>query len=258
MGGHSDLRIRIARDVLLFQTGPLSAAVGRRRQTPSETRHREPVGHWLSRGTVFLSCMGGSKRSSAERFAGIQRTAASPCDDLGIGQGRGRLMSFQAGVFYFDGRPVPGRESAAIVRGLGPVSTLPAVQRRCAGLFQAHAALSLDSQEANVAQPFVAEGVSITFDGRLDNREDLLLSMQDGLRGETCDVLLALAAYQRRRRGWLPQSNRRLEPGDLGPSARGYCTRQRLCGSQAFVLLRPRRTCTLVDSPEAPGRLGSG
>jgi asparagine synthase (glutamine-hydrolysing) len=107
-------------------------------------------------------------------------------------------MSFQAGVFYFDGRPVPGQESAAIVRGLGPVSTLPPVQRGRAGIFQAHVALSLDSREANVAQPFVAEGVSITFDGRLDNREDLLLSMQDGLRRETCDVLLALAAYQRK------------------------------------------------------------
>jgi asparagine synthase (glutamine-hydrolysing) len=57
--------------------------------------------------------------------------------------------------------------------------------------------VSLDDREAKVAQPFVAEGISITFDGRLDNREDLLLSMQDGLRGESCDVLLALAAYQR-------------------------------------------------------------
>jgi len=107
-------------------------------------------------------------------------------------------MSFQAGVFYFDGRPVPGRESAAIVRGLGPVSTPSLVQRRCAGIFQAHAALSPDSREANVVQPFVAEGVSITFDGRLDNREDLLQSMHDGLRNETCDVLLALAAYQQK------------------------------------------------------------
>ena len=87
-------------------------------------------------------------------------------------------------------------KTAAIVRGLGPVSTLPPIQRR-AGIFQAHVALSLDAREVNVAQPFVAEGVSITFDGRLDNREDLLLSMQDGLRGETCDVLLALSAYQR-------------------------------------------------------------
>ncbi len=107
-------------------------------------------------------------------------------------------MSFQGGVFYFDRRPVPGQESAAIVRGLGPDSTLPPVQRRCAGIFQAHVALSLDAREANVAQPFVAEGVSITFDGRLDNREDLLLSMQHELRSEMCDVLLALAAYQRK------------------------------------------------------------
>jgi len=107
-------------------------------------------------------------------------------------------MSFQAGILYFDGRPVPGQESAAIVRGLGPVSTLSPVQRRCAGIFQAHVGLSLDSREENVAQPFVAEGVSITFDGRLDNREDLLLGMQDGLRSGTCDVSLALAAYQRK------------------------------------------------------------
>ena len=105
-------------------------------------------------------------------------------------------MSFQAGVFYFNGRAVPGREAAAIVRGLGSVSTPSPVPRRCAGIFQAHAAQSLDSRDANVVQPLVAEGVSITFDGRLDNREDLLLRMQDGLGNETCDALLALAAYQ--------------------------------------------------------------
>jgi len=105
-------------------------------------------------------------------------------------------MSFQAGVFYFDGRPVPGQESTAIVRGLGPVSTLPPIQRRSAGIFQAHVALGLEDREANVAQPFVAEGLSITFDGRLDNREDLVLSLRDALRGETCDVLIALAAYR--------------------------------------------------------------
>jgi len=80
---------------------------------------------------------------------------------------------------------------------LRPVSALPTIQRRCAGLFQAHVAIGLDARESNVAQPFVAEGLSITFDGRLDNREDLVLTQQDALGGETCDVLLALAAYQR-------------------------------------------------------------
>src|SRR6185369_5732298 len=107
-------------------------------------------------------------------------------------------MSFQAGVFYLDRRPVPGQECAAIVRGLGPNSTLPGNPHHRDGGFQAHVAVHLNVREANVDQPVVAEGLSITFDGRLDNREDLLLSMQDGLHRETCDVLLALAAYQRK------------------------------------------------------------
>jgi asparagine synthase (glutamine-hydrolysing) len=106
-------------------------------------------------------------------------------------------MSFQAGVVYFDGRPVPERESSAIASGLGLSSPPAALQRHAAGVFQAHVALNLNSQEVNAHQPYVSDGVSITFDGRLDNRDDLLLRMLDGLHGETCDVLLALAAYRR-------------------------------------------------------------
>jgi asparagine synthase (glutamine-hydrolysing) len=49
----------------------------------------------------------------------------------------------------------------------------------------------------SLSHPFVADGLSITFDGRLHNREDLLLKMEDQLYGDTSDIALALTAYQR-------------------------------------------------------------
>jgi asparagine synthase (glutamine-hydrolysing) len=107
-------------------------------------------------------------------------------------------MSFQAGVYYFDGRPVPQRESAAILNGLGSSNCdILGIRRRYTGIFQAHVASHPESEEAKLAEPRDAQSVSITLDGRLDNREDLLLSMRDVLLDQTDDALLALAAYER-------------------------------------------------------------
>jgi len=50
----------------------------------------------------------------------------------------------------------------------------------------------------------------LSWDGRLDNRSDLLLLLADSLRGETSNAALARAAYER----WgamVCQANRRLE-----------------------------------------------
>ena len=93
-------------------------------------------------------------------------------------------MSFQAGVFHFDGRAVADWERAAIRRS---------VERgTCSGSsFHAEPGLFLFP----VASDFEGQA-SITFDGRLDNSEDLLLCLRESLRGETGDAALALAAYE--------------------------------------------------------------
>src|ERR1700736_5126896 len=102
-------------------------------------------------------------------------------------------MSFLAGVHYFDGRPVPEREAAAILRGTGNAAGFTWLQHNQAptslrqpGLLLVHAGLEGRAGSAPVI-----------FDGRLDNREDLLIEFGDALHGDRSDAALAFAAYEK-------------------------------------------------------------
>src|SRR5260370_284842 len=107
-------------------------------------------------------------------------------------------MNFLAGLYYFDGRPIPEGEAAAIRRGSGRSISDSGV-------------LLCDSNES---QPFFHQGAAVIFDGRLDNREDLLIRFGDRSltvaapkgaaepRASASDVrdsdaMLALTAYQK-------------------------------------------------------------
>src|SRR5713101_8421105 len=94
-------------------------------------------------------------------------------------------MSSQAGVLYFDDRRIPQSEAGAILRGAACVGCNPPTSYSTEGIFLAHAALELDFESPDVRQPHTAASSAITFDGRLDNREDLLLRLRDALRGHT-------------------------------------------------------------------------
>ena len=109
-------------------------------------------------------------------------------------------MSSQAGVLYFDDRGIPENEAGAILRGVASIGCNPPASYRAEGVLLAHAALQLDPESPDDRQPHLAGTHTITFDGRVDNREDLLLRLRDALRGQTSvtsDAALALAAYRR-------------------------------------------------------------
>jgi len=96
-------------------------------------------------------------------------------------------MSGQVGLSYLDEREIPDHESAAILsRAVWQEYDSPASYSN-RGVFLAHAA----------SQPYVTPAGAITFDGRLDNREDLLIRLRGDLRGDTTDAALALCAYVR-------------------------------------------------------------
>jgi asparagine synthase (glutamine-hydrolysing) len=60
-----------------------------------------------------------------------------------------------------------------------------------------HRALHVTRDDALERQPFVsAFGTVMTWDGRLDNRDDLRLQLRRELRADTTDVALAMAAYE--------------------------------------------------------------
>src|SRR5258705_6409710 len=107
-------------------------------------------------------------------------------------------MSAQAGIFYFDGRPidpdVPRRLDAQLAE-FGPDGS---GQYVAPGLVMAHRALHVTPEDCLERQPYVSErGNVMTWDGRLDNREDLLLQVWRELQDETTDVALAMAVYER-------------------------------------------------------------
>src|ERR1700730_3424110 len=104
---------------------------------------------------------------------------------------REHVMSLQAGIFYFDGRPVPGREAGEILDGTFSDDCDPPTSHGSPGVFLAHA----DSPDG--LQPLIGQSGAISFDGRLDNREDLLLRLRDVLVGNRSDAALAGAVYGR-------------------------------------------------------------
>lgn len=97
-------------------------------------------------------------------------------------------MSFQAGLLHFDLHPIAPREIAAILDSVANCRGYEAATWQQEGLIMAHADPFVIGP---ACQPCVTDTAVITFDGRIDNREDLLCP-----RNET-DAALALTAYRR-------------------------------------------------------------
>src|SRR5690348_15959796 len=106
-------------------------------------------------------------------------------------------MSSQAGALYFDNRDINETEASAILRGVACIGCNPPASYKAEGAFLAHADVPLDPYRPDGGQPHTAGTNTITFDGRLDNRDDLLLRLHEALRGNTSDAGLALAVYSR-------------------------------------------------------------
>jgi asparagine synthase (glutamine-hydrolysing) len=103
-------------------------------------------------------------------------------------------MSFLAGVFCFDGRPIPGVEVAAIRDQTGPEDDGVTASHLQDGLLMTQFSTSLEVGKGS--RPRVSAAGAITFDGRLDNRDYLLLRLRHVLREDRSDAALAQAAYE--------------------------------------------------------------
>jgi asparagine synthase (glutamine-hydrolysing) len=106
-------------------------------------------------------------------------------------------MSSQTGILYLDHTPIDEQTAARLTRALGRQDADARGEYRDAGVLMAHAATWIDDIAASEQQPHTsALGNTITFDGRLDNRDDLLLRLCRHLRGHQTDCALALAAFE--------------------------------------------------------------
>jgi asparagine synthase (glutamine-hydrolysing) len=105
-------------------------------------------------------------------------------------------MTAHAGVFFYDGRPVGDvRLLSAAVEAL---SAGGAAVHTDAGLAMACSTAPIWEDAGSLQPPRPsAAGCVLTWDGRLDNRDDLLARLRDSPMGDTSDAAIALAAFER-------------------------------------------------------------
>jgi hypothetical protein len=108
-------------------------------------------------------------------------------------------MSAIAGICYWDGRPIGESQLAALashLRDAGPDQSGTATP--LPGLAMQSHVLHFDRLSAQERQPFVfAQGSVLTWDGRLDNRDDLAVTLHRELGSDVTDAALVAAAYAR-------------------------------------------------------------
>jgi len=105
-------------------------------------------------------------------------------------------MSAFGGIYNFNGGPADGRFLAALGRGLdsrGPDGG----SEVCAGsMGVCYRAFHTNSESRLEKQPFISTlGQVLAWDGRLDNREELISLLREDLNGDQTDVAIVMAAY---------------------------------------------------------------
>jgi hypothetical protein len=104
-------------------------------------------------------------------------------------------VSNLSGVWYFDFRPVLERDEAWVLSGLGNPKDGPSRLRRGPGLLMGQQAGGFDSAGSDGCT-VSSDGSICAWDGRLDNRKDLLLQLFGDSRAGGLDSALALRLYQ--------------------------------------------------------------
>jgi asparagine synthase (glutamine-hydrolysing) len=107
-------------------------------------------------------------------------------------------MSAQAGLLCFDRRPIAPDIARCLLDSLaeyGPdgcgVFTAP-------GVVMVHQAMHVTPEDRHEKQPLIClRGNVITWDGRLDNRDDLIMQLWHDLADDRSDAALALCIYNR-------------------------------------------------------------
>ena len=107
-------------------------------------------------------------------------------------------MSVQAGIWNFDGRPVDPKLLANISESLkhqGPDGESSHVDGSVALLYRPFHTTAASRREK---QPYFSRrGFILTWDGRLDNRDELIPELRSELKADPTDVAIVAAAFDR-------------------------------------------------------------
>jgi asparagine synthase (glutamine-hydrolysing) len=104
-------------------------------------------------------------------------------------------MSILAGIFYFDRRPISAADEARVRRALGDFDRQPVHCFRSPGLIMGVAGSPAGSSEDNDFSRS-PDGSVCTWDGRLDNQEDLRLELSCDFPRPSTNSDLAIKAYR--------------------------------------------------------------
>lgn len=103
-------------------------------------------------------------------------------------------MSFQAGIFYFDERPIGKGECGLVLNEAQRCGSNRIVPYRGPGVFIVGEGSGENPRSRDSAR-FAVSPSAITFDGRLDDRRKLLVPLGDVFQDTASDAALACAAY---------------------------------------------------------------
>src|SRR5689334_7007501 len=107
-------------------------------------------------------------------------------------------MSAIAGIYCLDGAPVDGQQLISLaerLRGRGPDggSTITFTS-----IGMVYRAFHTNGESRLEKQPLVSRDRQVlAWDGRLDNRADLISTLIDELNGDHTDVAIVMAAYRK-------------------------------------------------------------
>jgi asparagine synthase (glutamine-hydrolysing) len=108
-------------------------------------------------------------------------------------------MSVQFGRWSFDGRPVDNRYLAQVKSALAPYGPDGGDEYSGSGVHTLYRAFHATKESGHEIQPYVLPDQSaMTFDGRLDNRDELVRQFAQTGEDNVTDVAMVAAAYQSR------------------------------------------------------------
>src|SRR5882724_3875441 len=107
-------------------------------------------------------------------------------------------MSVQFGRWNFDGRPSAADYIEKVSTTLAPYGPDRDGSYANGGLTMLYRAFHTTKESQDETQPEVTPlGAAITWDGRLDNRSELITVLRNGLTINSTDVAIVAAAYQK-------------------------------------------------------------